>query len=139
MYFFVVRNMKKSFHFNNMLLKMVIIAILSNVFVALGQTGNKQQLPIPEHINIIFQTKCISCHGSNGGRLPKSKLNFSRWSGYGASKQAEKASSICSAVRKGKMPPKSAREATPELIPTKEQVDLICNWAESMKSEKGEK
>jgi hypothetical protein len=35
------------------------------------------------------------------------------------------------------MPPKSARESTPELIPTKEQFDLICIWAESIKSKKG--
>jgi hypothetical protein len=122
-----------------MLLKMVIIAILTNVFIASGQTEKEQQLSIPENVNTIFQIKCMSCHGNNGGRLPKSKLNFSRWTGYGASKQAEKASSICSAVRKGKMPPKSARESTPELIPTKEQTDLICIWAESFKSEKGKK
>jgi mono/diheme cytochrome c family protein len=131
--------MKKSFHFNSMVFQMVIIAILTNVFIASGQTGNKQQLAIPENVNIIFQTKCMSCHGKNGGRLPKSKLNFSRWTAYGATKQAEKASSICSAVRKGKMPPKSARESTPELIPTKEEIDLICNWEESIKPEKEKK
>jgi hypothetical protein len=139
MYIIVLRNMKKSFHFTSMQLKMVIIAILTNVFIASGQNGNKQQLPIPENVNIIFQTKCMSCHGSKGGRFPKSKLNFSRWTAYSVSRQAEKASSICSEVRKGKMPPKSARESTPELIPTKEQVDLICNWAVSINSEKGKK
>jgi hypothetical protein len=36
------------------------------------------------------------------------------------------------------MPPKSVRNSKPELIPTKEQIDLICNWAESLKSEKKE-
>ena len=128
-----------SFHFNGKLIKLVTIVYLTNVYIASGQIENKQNLSIPENVNIIFQTKCMSCHGSNGGRFPKSKLNFSRWTGYGASKQAEKASSICSAVRKGKMPPKSARESKPELIPTKEQVDLICNWAESIKSEKEKK
>jgi len=131
--------MKMSVHFNSKLLQMIIIAMLANVFIVSGQTGNKEQLPIPENVNIIFQIKCMSCHGSNGGRFPKSKLNFSRWTSYGASKQEEKASLICSAVRKGKMPPKSARESNPGLIPTKEQIDLICIWAESFKSEKGKK
>jgi hypothetical protein len=116
-----------------------IIIILTNIHIASGQMEKKQQFPIPENINKIFQTSCMPCHGSNGGRLPKSKLSFSRWEGYGAAKEVEKASLICTSVRKGKMPPKSARESNPELIPTKEQVDLICNWAELLKSEKKEK
>jgi len=118
---------------------MVLIANLTNVSFVSGQTDNKKQFPIPESVNIIFQSKCMSCHGSNGGRLPKSKLNFSRWKSYGPSKQAEKAAAICSMVLKGKMPPKSARESTPEIIPTKEQVDIICNWAGSIKSKKEKK
>lgn len=131
--------MKKLFRFNEMLQVTVIIIILINIQIASGQTGKNQQFPIPENINKIFQTSCMPCHGINGGRLPKSRLYFSRWAGYGAAKEAEKASLICSSVRKGKMPPKSARESRPELIPTKEQVDLICNWAESLKSKKVEK
>jgi mono/diheme cytochrome c family protein len=126
-------DMKKSFHYNSLLRIISIIAILANMPIASGQTGNKQHYQIPEPVNKIFQTSCMSCHGSNGGRFPKSRLNFSRWEGYGESKEAEKASSICSAVRKGIMPPKSARESKPELIPTKEQVDLICKWSEELK------
>ena len=131
--------MKRLFHFNGMLIQVFIIAILANIRIASGQTEKKQQFPIPEDINKIFQTSCMSCHGSDGGRLPKSRLNFSRWAGYGAAKEAEKASLICSAVTKGKMPPKSARESNPELIPAKEQIDLICKWAESLKSRKEKK
>ena len=131
--------MKKLFHFKGLLLQMVIVAILVNARIATGQTEKKQQFPIPEDINKIFQTSCMSCHGSDGGRLPKSRLNFSRWAGYGAAKEAEKALLICSTLRKGKMPPKSARESNPELIPAKEQIDLICKWAESLKPEKEKK
>jgi mono/diheme cytochrome c family protein len=116
-----------------------IVIILINIQIASGQTGNKQQSPIPENINKIFHSSCMPCHGDNGGRLPKSRLYFSRWAGYGAAKEAEKASLICSSVRKGKMPPKSVRDSKPKLIPTKEQIDLICNWAESLKTRKGEK
>jgi mono/diheme cytochrome c family protein len=130
--------MKKLFHFNGMLCQTMIIVFLANICIASGQTGKKQHFPIPENINKIFQTSCMPCHGSNGGRLPKSRLYFSRWAGYGTAKEVEKASLICSSVRKSKMPPKSARNSKPELIPTKEQIDLICKWAESLKSEKKE-
>jgi mono/diheme cytochrome c family protein len=128
--------MKKLFHFKGLLLQMVIIAILANVRIASGQTGEKQKINIPVDINKIFQKSCISCHGNDGGRLPKSKLNFSRWTAYDEAKEIEKASLICNELTKGKMPPKSARESNPELIPTKEQIDLICKWAETIKSEK---
>ena len=131
--------MKKLFHFNGRLMQIVLIATLANIRFASGQTRVKQQFPIPENINKIFQTSCIQCHGINGGRFPRSRLNFSRWAIYGAAKEAEKAISICSAVRKGAMPPKSVRNLKPELIPTKEQIDLICNWAELLKSKKGQK
>jgi hypothetical protein len=117
----------------------VIIVILANICITSGQTEKKQQFPIPENINKIFQTSCMPCHGDSGGRLPKSRLYFSRWAGYGPAKEVEKASMICSSVRKGKMPPKSVRDSKPELVPTKEQIDLICNWAELLKSEKREK
>jgi mono/diheme cytochrome c family protein len=131
--------MKKLFHFNGMLCQTMIIVFLANICIASAQTGKKQHFPIPENVNKIFQTSCMPCHGSNGGRLPKSRLYFSRWAGYGTAKEVEKASLICSSVRKGKMPPKSVRNSKPGLNPTKEQIDLICNWAESLKSEKKEK
>jgi mono/diheme cytochrome c family protein len=134
-----MKGMKKLFHLNSMLWQTVVIAVLANINIASGQTGKKHQFPIPEDINKIFQTSCMPCHGSNGGRLPKSMLNFSRWAGYGPAKEVEKLSLICSALRKGAMPPRSARKSKPELVPTKEQIDLICKWAESLKSEKGEK
>jgi mono/diheme cytochrome c family protein len=131
--------MKKLFHFNSTLWQMALIAILANIRIAYAQTGKEKQIPIPENINNIFQTSCMPCHGDKGGRLPASRLNFSKWAGYGASKEAEKASLICSTLSKGAMPPKSVRDSKPELIPTKEQIDLVCKWADSLKSKKGRK
>jgi cytochrome c5 len=132
-------DMKRLFHFKGMLIQMAIIAILANIRIASGQSEEKQPFPIPENINKIFQTSCMQCHGNDGGRLPKSRLNFARWAGYGAAKEAEKALLICSTLWKGKMPPKSVRDSNPELKPTTEEVDLICKWAESLKSEKEKK
>jgi mono/diheme cytochrome c family protein len=130
--------MKKLFHSNSLLRQTAIIVFLANICIASGKVGKKQSFPIPENINKIFQTSCMPCHGDNGGRLPKSRLYFSRWAGYGAAKEVEKASLICSTIRKGTMPPKSVRKSKPGLVPTKEQVDLICKWAETIKSEKRE-
>lgn len=118
---------------------MFLIAMLANIGILSGQTVKERNFPIPDSINKIFQTSCMPCHGSQGGRLPGARLNFSRWKGYGAAKEVEKASLICSAVRKGKMPPRLVRESKPENIPTKEQADLICKWAEALKAEKERK
>lgn len=112
---------------------MVIIGLLASLRITSGQTGQKQTSPIPENINKIFQTSCFGCHGSNGRILPMTKLNFSKWAEYGAEKEAEIASKICSTLNEGSMPPKSTRKSTPELIPTKEQAALICKWVESLK------
>jgi mono/diheme cytochrome c family protein len=120
-------------------LQITLIAILTAWNTASGQAAKKQMFPIPENINNIFQTSCMPCHGIKGGRLPKGKLNFSRWAAYGATKEAEKASLICSVLRKGAMPPKKARDSHPELIPSKEQIDLICGWAETLNPEKRKK
>ena len=122
-----------------MLFRIVIVAIITNVNIVSGQPEKKQQNQIPENINKIFEASCMSCHGKKGGRLPKSKLNFSRWASYGATKEAEKASMICKAVSNGKMPPKSARESTPGLIPSSEQIDMLCKWAESYEPMKEKK
>jgi mono/diheme cytochrome c family protein len=119
---------------------MVLLVIFAGIRIANAQSsGKEKQYPIPDSINAVFKTSCMQCHGATGGRLPTSKLKFTRWAGYGGSKQVEKAGQICNELRKGKMPPKSAREEHPELIPTKEQIDMICKWAESLKAEKGKK
>jgi hypothetical protein len=67
------------------------------------------------------------------------KLNFSKWDEYGAAKEAEKASKICSMLTEELMPPKSIRKSNPEIIPTKEQIALVCKWAESLKPKEVEK
>lgn len=131
--------MKKSFQSNGILWLTVILVVLANMRIASGQTGKGQQYAIPADVKNIFQTSCMPCHGSEGGRFPKSRLNFSRWAAYGEVKEAEKASAICSRVSKGTMPPKFIRDSKPELIPTKEQIALICKWAETLKQKKAGK
>ncbi|MGB8358303.1 MAG: hypothetical protein WCD55_06770, partial [Bacteroidales bacterium] len=90
--------MKKPFQSNGILWLTVILVVLANMRIASGQTGKGQQYAIPADVKNIVQTSCMPCHGSEGGRFPKSRLNFSRWAAYGEVKEAEKASAICSRV-----------------------------------------
>jgi mono/diheme cytochrome c family protein len=131
--------MKKLFLANKIIKLLGILTIVTNINIASGQSGIKRQFEIPDNINKIFQVSCLQCHGSNGGRLPKSKLNFSRWASYGQFEEAKKASSICTSVSKGEMPPKSKRDSNPELILAKEQIALVCEWAALLRTEKKEK
>jgi hypothetical protein len=131
--------MKKPIYSNGVLLTAVLIIITLNIQVASGQKAKEESVPIPDSINKIFQTSCMPCHGPDGGRFPHSRLNLSKWAGYGAEKEAEKAALICSTLSKGSMPPKSRRESQPELNPVKEQVDIICKWAESLNPKSGKK
>jgi cytochrome c5 len=129
--------MKKSFYLNSMLWLMALTAMLVNTRIVSGQTGEEKPNPIPENIIKIFQTSCMQCHGSNGKMLALAKLNFSKWAEYGGAKEAGKATMICSVITNGSMPPKSVSKSNPELIPSDEQIDLICKWAESLKSKEG--
>jgi len=109
------------------------IIILATSMMESDQDSSNPSSPIPENINNIFQTSCLPCHGDTGGTKSRSKLNFSKWTEYGPEKAEEKALLICKTLKKGKMPPESVRESYPELIPTKEQINLICQWAKSLK------
>lgn len=116
----------------------IVIVVVCLKMVSIGSELQKK-ITIPEDIYTIFQTSCMQCHGFKGGRFPKARLNFARWTEYSVSKEVEKSLLICSALRKGIMPPKSVRKARPEIIPTKEQIEMICKWAQSLKTERGKK
>ena len=96
-----------------------------------GQETSKASPPLPDNINKIVSVSCMPCHSSNGGTLSRSKLNFSEWTGYSPDKQKKKAAKMYKELDKNAMPPKDAREANPDIIPTKEQVEIIKNWADS--------
>ena len=131
--------MEQKYSLKGVLRMVFTIAVLANVFDVIGQSDKGQIILIPDSINKVFQTSCMPCHSGKDGRLPASRLNFSRWAAYGAAKEAEKASMICTVLTKGQMPPKSARKSYPELIPTEEQTQMICKWAGSIESLKKKK
>lgn len=126
--------MKRFMFFCRLPLTIAVLVLMANYSIASGQSGTKQASAIPDSLNKIFRTSCISCHGNKGELLSKSLLNFDKFQDYSISKKAEKAALICKMLTKGEMPPKMVREKHPELVPTSEQIGKICNWAESLKT-----
>ncbi len=101
-------------------------------FSVTGQETAKVSPSLPDDVNKIVSFSCVPCHTSNGGLLSREKLNFTEWTNYSLKKQKEKAEKMSSVLKKEAMPPKSARETRPEIIPSKEQVDIIKKWADSL-------
>jgi hypothetical protein len=100
-----------------------------------GQETPKVSSPLPEAINKIVSISCMPCHSSTGGVMSRSKLNFNEWASYSPEKQKKKAETMYKELNKSAMPPKSARENNPEIIPTSEQIDIIKSWADSLNAE----
>jgi hypothetical protein len=103
---------------------------------ARGQEASKSASSIPDDVNKIVTASCTPCHTSQGGLMSKAKLNLTEWDKYSPEKQKEKAAKMYSEVNKGAMPPKKAREMKPELIPTKDQLEIIKKWSESFPADK---
>jgi len=122
--------MKSSVRFSGFILLMVLAFLLPAVKMN-GQEAVKTSVYLPESIHNLVSVSCMPCHSSTGGIMSRTKLNFSEWASYSAEKQKEKAEKIYKEVSKDKMPPKSAREANPGIVPTKEQVEIIKKWVDS--------
>lgn len=99
------------------------------------QETSKVPPSLPDNVNRIVTVSCIPCHTSKGKLLSRLKLNFTDWTQYSPEKQKVKADKMYSVLIKGDMPPKSARETRPETIPTRDQINTIKEWAESLKPE----
>jgi hypothetical protein len=118
---------------------LILLLIVTGLFLfnlpLSGQETSKASPPLPDNVNKIVTFSCMPCHSSKGGLMPRTKLNFTEWTQYSPSKQKDRAEKMYSVLKKEKMPPKSARETRPEIIPTKEQVETIKKWAESLKAD----
>jgi hypothetical protein len=121
----------KKIGLSTLLLPVTLIFGLSLSNQVSGQEVVKSSSTIPEDVNKIVTVSCVPCHTSQGGLMSKAKLNLTEWDSYSPEKQKEKAAKMYSELNKGAMPPKKAREMKPELIPTKDQIDIIKKWSES--------
>lgn len=122
-----------------LIITLIFAAILSDFGTVSGQIKEVNIPGIPGNINMILKNSCFSCHGSHGKLLALAKLNLSEWDKYDDAKKVQKAARMCSELDEEAMPPKSFRKSKPELIPTPEQIELICKWADSLRSGQGKK
>jgi len=123
--------MKKKDCKSKMLYLFFIFSFLGLTSVVRGQDTTRVSPPLPDEINKIVSASCMPCHSAKGGMMARSKLNFNDWTSYPAEKQKEKAKDMYKELSNDKMPPKSARENNPAIIPSKEQIEIINKWAES--------
>ncbi len=116
----------------SVLLFIVAGLLLINLSVT-GQEAPKEAAVLPDSISTIVNISCVPCHTNNGGLISRSKLNFSEWTRYSSKKQKERAEKMYEELNKSAMPPKSARQTRPEIIPSREQIEKIKKWADSLK------
>jgi hypothetical protein len=91
---------------------------------------------IPDSIVDIAKKSCMHCHSEPGDPMALTHLDLSNWHKYSPEKQAAKAKSMCTMVTKDKMPPKSFRKNHPEGAPSEKELNMICNWAQSIQVSK---
>lgn len=115
---------------------LIFIGFIPGTFPAKSQDVSKVGPALPDEVNKIVTASCTPCHTNEGKILSRSKLNFEKWTDYTAEKQKGKAAKIYYELNKGAMPPKAARQKSPDLIPTKEQVEIIKKWSESFAPDK---
>ena len=112
-----------------------LVAITVSFVPAISKSNGSKHLitnGIPDDVKAIFDKSCAGCHGDGGNHMAMSKVNFTKWDSYDANKQASKGAAICKIITKGKMPPASVRKSKPELVPTQQQIDLICKWSQTL-------
>jgi hypothetical protein len=98
-----------------------------------AQKGGQMGKPIPADVLKIAEKSCVKCHSEPGSGMALMHLNLSNWDKYSPEKQAAKAEAMCKMVTKEKMPPRKFKESHPDGIPSKEEIKIICDWAQSIK------
>src|SRR5665647_2728476 len=117
--------MKKRASLSPFVFPVILASLLLFNFSLFGQDPSTVSPSLPDSINVIVSVSCMPCHSDAGGVFSRPKLNFEKWTQYSVEKQKERAAKIYSELGKGAMPPKAAREKSPEKIPTVEQIGTI--------------
>lgn len=119
----------------------LIIAVLAIIFAFNFTNANannnitvpqeNQKLDFPEDVMSVLERSCFDCHSDEASNFKaKGKLNFSKWNEYKPSKKISKLGAICEEITDGKMPTKKYKNKYPDKSLSKEEIDLICNWAD---------
>ena len=114
---------------------LLVLFIIPGEISAQNVLKSENKSAIPDKLTAVFQNSCKPCHWEGGKFKSTFHVNFSKWDNYSPGKQAEKAKKICSVLLNEDMPPASVRKIRPEIVPTKDQVDAICKWSETLGAE----
>lgn len=99
---------------------------------AAGQTAVSSP-PLSDNMSKFFSGHCTPCHFNNGAKMAMIFVNFDDWTKNTPEKQYEKAQKITKMVSSGKMPKKSEVKKRPEIVPTKDQIEMVKTWAATFK------
>ena len=110
---------------------LLIITLVNKPLAAQNSKGGSDALP--DDVMRIVNKTCVHCHAEPGSFMAISHFNLSKWNEYSMKKQANKAQAMCSKVTKGKMPPKKFRNDHVSDIPTKNEINTICEWSQSLR------
>jgi hypothetical protein len=130
--------MKKTISIAVALVSVLFISslIINQLNAQNAKSGSTQGKAIPANVMKIADKSCGACHAEPGSMMAISHLNLSNWEKYSAEKQADKAKDMCTMVTKGKMPPKSFSSKHPDAAISTDQLNEICNWAQSIQMPK---
>jgi len=126
--------MKKAIGFSFAVLGIVFLTsmIMNYSSAQSSQKDGTVSKPISPGVMKIAERSCLKCHAEGGNEMAMMHLNLSNWDKFSPEKQAGKAKDMCKMISKDKMPPKSFREKNPGAAPNKEEIKIICDWAESI-------
>jgi len=115
------------------LMSVAVSAILvSFTFISSNNSMEEDELTLgySENVEAILKNSCFDCH-TNGSKSEKAieKLNFSKWKDYDVTKKVGTFDKITEVLKKGEMPKEKYLQYYPDKALSKEQVDLLVNWA----------
>jgi len=117
------------------LVTVVVFIAISPLRLASQKHINQSVNSIPDEVSKILKNSCATCHDAGNG-MAASIWSLSAWDSYSVKKQAKKSKAICNSITEGSMPPSSFRQSHPDKVPSKEQADVICQWANSLQPKK---
>lgn len=95
--------------------------------------GEVPTFSIPANVQDIIDNSCYGCHNSESSSTKgKMKLNFDKLTEAKIGKQVGKLVKISKVVEKGTMPPEKFINKYPEKALTKEDSDILIDWADSL-------
>jgi len=112
--------------------------------------------PVPDNVQKILKRSCYDCHSNqtvwpwytnvapvswlvaddvNSGRR---KMNFSEWGKVTVSKQSTKLQKICDELNDNAMPLPKYLLIHRDAVLSKDEKDILCNWANALADSLGE-